>query len=229
MNRRATWILVGVAALLAAYVWYSGQARNTAANEATATPAASRGTVFDITADQISGLRIVDRVNNREVALSKDASGQWQITAPGAGPADPAVAPNVAAQFTNLFTSATLTTTTDLAPFGVLSPTYTLELDLVDGRKLKAAVGDKTPTGTGYYVLREGETDVLVVSTSGLDNLFTYAATPPYMPTATPTPSPTPEATLPATEAAATAPPGAATAADPYEIATELPDPSATP
>lgn len=193
MNRRTTWILVGVAVVLGLYVWYSGQSKDKTDVEATA-PAPTRvpggGPLFDATSDQIVGLWIVDMAANRGVALAKDAQGQWAVTAPEARPADPALAPGWASQFANVFVSIVVTETTDLRPFGVLSPTYTLGVKLVDGTDLKVFVGDKTPTGSGYYALRDGEEHVVVVNSGSVEGLTGLLTTPPYLlPTATPVPT----------------------------------------
>jgi hypothetical protein len=86
----------------------------------------------------------------------------------------------------SLSVSSVLTSATDVAAFGVLDPTYTLEVGLADGQTLKAVVGDKAPVGGAYYVQREGDPSVLVVPGYGLDALFELLTTPPYAPTATP-------------------------------------------
>ena len=78
-----------------------------------------------------------------------------------------------------------VTNATDLAQFGVLDPTYTLELGLADGQTLKAAIGRPAPVG-GYYLLREGDTDVMVASDFGIDALVGLLEAPPYAATATP-------------------------------------------
>ena len=235
MNRRTTWILVGLAALLAAYVWYSGQPRGNAAagteTPSVPTPIPGSGPLFNTTAEQIAGVWIVDMAANRSVALSRNAEGNWEVTSPDVRPADPNQAQSWASQFATVFVSTVITQTTDLTPFGVLSPTYTLGVKLVDGSNLRASVGDKAPTGSGYYVLRDGESNAVVVSTSAIDGLVALLKAPPY---AAPTATPTPTVALPAT---ALAPTVAATRTpaptDAYEAATPSPVPtqpaSATP
>jgi hypothetical protein len=140
------------------------------------------------------------------VAFSKDAQGNWQVTAPEARPADPLAVSSAVAQLTNMSLNTTLTTTTDLAPFGVLSPTYTLELKLVDGAQLRASIGDKTPLGTEYYVLRNGEQNAIVINSGNIESLVALLDSPPYF-VPTETPSPTVDAA--ATILAPSATPGA--------------------
>jgi len=224
MNRRTTWILVGLAALLAAYVWYSGRP-NSGAASGTATPGfptpiPGSGPLFNTTAEQITGMWMVDMAANRSVALSKDAQGNWQVTSPTVRPADQTQAQSWASQFANVYVSTVITTATDLTPFGVLSPTYALGVKLVDGSNVRVSMGDKAPTGSGYYVLRDGESNAVVVNTSAMDGLVALLNSPPYAaPTATPTP------TVAATHTPAPT--------DAYEAATPSPAPtqpaSATP
>jgi len=194
MNRRTTWILVGLAALLAAYVWYSGQPRGNAAagteTPSVPTPIPGSGPLFNATAEQITGVWIVDMAANRSLALSKDAQGNWQVTSPDERPADQTQAQSFASQFANVFVSTVITKSADLTPFGVLSPTYALGVKLVDGSNVRVSIGDKAPTGSGYYVLRDGESNAVVVSTSAIDGLVALLKAPPYAaPTATPTPT----------------------------------------
>jgi hypothetical protein len=235
MNRRMTWILVGLAALLAAYVWYSGRP-NSGAASGTATPGfptpiPGSGPLFNTTAEQITGVWIVDMAANRSVALSKDAQGNWQVTSPDERPADQTQAQSFASQFANVFVSTVITKSADLTPFGVLSPTYALGVKLVDGSNVRVSIGDKAPTGSGYYVLRDGESNAVVVSTSAIDGLVALLKAPPYAAlTATPTPTVALTATALAPTVAATRTPAPT---DAYEAATPSPVPtqpaSATP
>ena len=207
MNRRTTWILVGLAALLAAYVWYSGRPNSGAAGGTATpgipTPIPGSGPLFNTTAEQITGMWVVDMAANRSVALSKDTQGNWQVTSPNARPADPTQAQSWASQFANVYVSTVITTATDLTPFGVLSPTYALGVKLVDGSNVRVSMGDKAPTGSGYYVLRDGESNAVVVNTSAMDGLAALLQSPPY---ATPTAAPTPTVELTATAPAVATP-----------------------
>ena len=233
MNRRMTWILVGLAALLAAYVWYSGQPRGNAAagteTPSVPTPIPGSGPLFNTTAEQITGVWIVDMAAHRSVALSKDAQGNWQVTSPDERPADQTQAQSFASQFANVFVSTVITKSADLTPFGVLSPTYALGVKLVDGSNVRVSIGDKAPTGSGYYVLRDGESNAVVVNTSAMDGLVALLNSPPYAaPTATPTPTVALTALAPTVAATRTPAP-----TDAYEAATPSPVPtrpaSATP
>jgi hypothetical protein len=104
-----------------------------------------------------------------------------------------------------------------------------LGVKLVDGSNVRVSIGDKAPTGSGYYVLRDGESNAVVVSTSAIDGLVALLKAPPYAaPTATPTPTVALTALAPTVAATRTPAP-----TDAYEAATPSPVPtqpaSATP
>jgi hypothetical protein len=201
MNRTTTIVLVVVLAALALYTVLVQNPRDRAAAEATPTVDAIPRVVWETTADQITSLRVTEPGAGRTVAVAKDAQGMWTVSEPEAGPADANRLLSLTTNAVALSVTSVVTATTDLAPYGVQNPTYTLEVGLADGRTLKAAVGNKAPVGDAYYVLREGDTNVMVVSGFGVDALLELLTTPPYAPTATPafnlelTPG-TPEGTL---------------------------------
>jgi hypothetical protein len=200
MNRTTTIVLVVVLAALALYTVMVQNPRDQAAAEATPTGDALPQVVWTTTGDQIVSLRVTDTAANRSVGVQKDAQGTWTVTEPTAGPADGNRLLSLTNSVALMSVTSVLTSTTDLAQYGVLSPTYTLELGLADGQKLRAAVGAQAPVGDGYFLLREGDANVMVVPGFGLEPLLELLNTPPYAPTATPafsleiTPG-TPEAT----------------------------------
>jgi hypothetical protein len=186
MNRTTTIVLVVLAAALLLYALVVQNPKDRAAAEATPTGDATPRTVWTATADQIVRLRVAEPSTNRSVVVAKDAAGTWTVTEPSAGPADPNRLLTLTSSVASLSVTGVVTTTTDLAQFGVLSPTYTLEVGLADGQTLKAAVGNAAAVGSAYYLLREGDANVMVVPGFGLESLFELLNTPPFAPTATP-------------------------------------------
>jgi hypothetical protein len=185
MNRTTTIVLVVVFAALGLYALLVQVPKDRAAANATPTADTTPRVVWVTTADQVNRLRLAEPATGRSVAVSKDAQGVWTVTEPMAGPADANTLLSVTANAAALTVTGVVTTTTDLAPFGVLEPQYTLEVGLADGQTLKAAIGVPAPVG-GYYLLREGDTNVMVVSNFALDSLVALLDTPPYAPTPTP-------------------------------------------
>ena len=193
MNRKTTLILVSVFILLGVYTAWFQSSKNSAAL-ATPTPAAKL-LVWNTTVDQITGFQITEPATGRKVAVSQDGQGQWQVTAPDvapeARPGDAVQIVPLASGLAALAFTANLTTTTDLAPFGLITPTYQLDVKLVNGTTLTAAIGDKIPTGNGYYLLRNGDKTPLAVADTSVQPLIDLLDNPPYfVPTPTPAPSP---------------------------------------
>jgi hypothetical protein len=180
MNRNVTIGLVIIFGLLLLYVLLVQMPQDQAKANLTPTAAPSR-VVWQVQTEQIAGVRIVDHAQNHSVALVKDAAGTWAITEPTPQAADSAQIPTVLYRFTGLAIGAEITSATNLAPYGVLSPTYSIDLTTTDGRHLKADVGGVSPTGVAYYVMRPGEDTVLLVSKGSLDSIFGLIAAPPIV------------------------------------------------
>jgi len=208
MNRKLTIGMVIVFAVLVLYLLVIQRPRDLIA-AITPTPRVT-AYLWAITPDQISGFRLEDRVNSRAVALSRDASGAWSLTEPGPQPADQNGANQAVTALAGLTVVTTITSTTELSVFGVLSPTYQLQITLTDGSQLTAAIGDKTPSSTAYYLLRAGEANVITVNSTSMDAVIALLDAPPIVPpTATATAEVTATAAAPAdvTPSAATATP----------------------
>jgi hypothetical protein len=230
MNRNTTIGLLLVLAALGLYVLLVQVPKDKAAASATGTPA-NISYLWTLSTDKVTGLRVVDRVRGSEVALVKDAGGAWTLTSPAGLVTDQAAAGVAIGGLGTLIVDSTITSTTDLTAFGVLSPTYTIEVTLADGSKLKASVGDKSPTGTDYYVLREGEANVVSVGSFSIESLTGLIDKPPVAaPTATETPGAGTGTPL-ATEAASAASPAITGTATPSATvaATATPRPTASP
>jgi hypothetical protein len=202
MNRNLTIGLVLVFAVLVVYALVVQVPKDNAAASASQTLPATTY-LWTLQASQITGVHVTDHTAAKSMDLVLDASGTWSLVNPGPQPADQSLAASDVDGLQTLTTDGTITTATDLAAFGVLSPTLTVEVDLADGTKLKAAVGDKAPTGTDYYALRDGETQVVLLSSAAQGTLTSLLSAPPVVPpteTATvPLPGPgTPSVTPPA-------------------------------
>lgn len=202
MNRNTTLILVVIFAALLLYVLLVQRPADEAAANATPTPAVTRsGSLWaGVTADQILTVRVEDRAQARTLAFGRaDATAAWTITEPAAQPADQVAAAGNAATLVGLTYQNTLTPTTDLANFGVVSPTYVIQIGLVDGGALKLSVGDLVPTGNAYYAIKDGDPALYVLSQFSLDPIIGWIESPPVPPTATPEVTITPEAEITAT------------------------------
>ena len=197
---RTTLVLFLVLAGLVVFLVYSNSAE-----QANATPTPSTY-LWDLTADAVSSLKVVDNTRQTELTLSRAGAGQWQVESSKitsgqvllpAQPADSGQAEYGASLVSTLFLRRTLTETTQLGEYGLMAPPYTVQVKQSDGSELNMRVGYKTPTNDGYYVLREGEVNPQIVSASALDPLFGFVDNPPLQATPTvvaPSPGGTPQA-----------------------------------
>jgi len=186
MNRNQTFALLIVFGLLLIYVLLVQQPKDQAAAEATPTPAPTSPAVWSLTSDQITAFTI-SRVPSGTVTLAKDTAGVWLVTEPQASSADQTTMPRWLSQLSNLSASMVIPAG-DLAQYGLTDPVYTIAVTQADGKQVKALVGSKTPTNSGYYVAQAGEPQIFVVSIGTIDALVGLIDKPPYPPpTATPT------------------------------------------
>jgi hypothetical protein len=78
-----------------------------------------------------------------------------------------------------------------LASFGLDAPAYIITTTIA-GTDYRLRVGDRNPSGTGYYMLLDDDdsTVYLTANTSGIDSVTGLIDTPPFEPIPTPTPAP---------------------------------------
>ena len=90
-------------------------------------------------------------------------------------------------QLTSLKVTSSISTTENLAEYGLDQPAYTITVNVNDGGQLLAQVGSATATSSGYYVLVPGGVPQIVAK-YGLDAVLKLLTNPPIAtPTATPT------------------------------------------
>jgi uncharacterized protein DUF4340 len=190
MKYRNTLIILVVLAALIVYVYYDQQQQAVAP---TPTPVPSTN-VLKLTAADVTGLSVTNGIS-RTVA-HKD-NGAWYMDEPSKEEADTARLDNIVMSFAQLTASRALTTTpSDLAPFGLVTGTFTLELTMKDNHKEVLRLGNMTVNSSNYYAQHVGDPKVYLVSTSVQSDLQQLLDTLPKKPTPTPT-SPPPAATAP--------------------------------
>lgn len=192
MNRRvAVILLVGIAVLgsIAYYLTVNPEA----ASEPTPTTSFSSqsSTLWTIDSTLVNAITVSDAVKGSTFSAALDeTSGKWIVTQPQKGEADPNTMSIVASTLASLYVNRTITETASLADFGLAAPDYAIEVKQNDGKVFRATIGQKAVTGSAYYVLPEGATNAVLVSSSSLDSVLGLAASPPLV---TPTPPVTPE------------------------------------
>ena len=180
MNPRATAALVAVFAVLAGAVWWL-ELRNPAPADK---PAAGQAPVFDLKPDDVSRVEVVDA--GQTVAVER-TDGGWKLVEPAAEEADARRIDSAVGQVAKLNATRKLEDATDLASYGLSSPTGRLLLKMKDGSSQELLVGSKTPDQASYYVKRADSPAIFVTATFALGDLMRWPSDPPK-------PRPTPPA-----------------------------------
>lgn len=193
MIKRSTWIVLTVCLVLVGVLIYLKISANTFPAPSPITPVVTLRATMDYLFPAQEGVVTSILIETREgksLRLER-VGGEWKITQPFEAAAIQSSVEAAASQITALPVLDTL----DLkdADVGLTAPAYTITISLSSGKTVVAKIGDETPTGSGYYVRKEGG-PVLVVGKYGILALTSMLDAPPYVETPTPslTPSPTP-------------------------------------
>jgi hypothetical protein len=167
----------------------------------------------------IASLMISDNASGKIVRVARDATGQWALVEPKAEYTDISSVVAAVTQLTSLKVTSSISTTENLAEYGLDQPAYTITVNVNDGGQLLAQVGSATATSSGYYVLVPGGVPQIVAK-YGLDAVLKLLSNPPIAtPTIAPTVTGLSESTVVTT----------ATLAIPTLTSTSLPVPTDTP
>lgn len=199
MKARNTLSMLVVLAALGGYVYYT----EFSPSALTVTPTPIPDTtikLLDLNPDDVVGLQVSSGVS-RTVA-HKD-NGAWHMDEPTKEEADTSRLNNLLGTLAKLNATRALSETpTNLAPFGLLTGTLTVTLQLKDNRSETIRFGEATIQGGTYYGQRVGDPKVYLVTSlafSGAQQLLTTLpkkptptpTAPPPLPTDTPAPTPT--------------------------------------
>ncbi len=185
MKFRNTILALIVLAAVAGYVYFVELSPS-----ATPTPTAvPELKMLDLNADDVTSIQVSNPLS-RTVARRDQAI--WQMDEPTKEEADTARLNNLVTQFAKLKATRALTETpTNLAPFGLVTGTLTMTLQLKDNRSEVVRFGNATLGTTAYYAQHISDAKVYLVSPSIYGDIQRLLSTPPQKPTPTPTPLPT--------------------------------------
>ncbi len=189
MVRRSTWIVLVIFAALAGLAWYLQ--KNPLPVSSQVTPTALESLVFELDANQVTGLRIVGP-DGRAFSATRSTDATWKLVEPeNPNPIDSSKVESNLGQLLHLQTLSQLEAPPALETVGLVSPDYLVEIQMSDGTKHRLEVGDQTPTTSGYYV-RVDNTELLVANKYSLDPVLAMVKTLPLMATPTVPPTQTP-------------------------------------
>lgn len=136
-------------------------------------------TVWDVESGQVVGLRVVEPASGAATSVERDASGEWRVTEPFSRPAESTDCILLTSLVANLRVQRTIAEppASEIGAYGLITPTYTIEVRVDDGRTLVLEVGAQA--GSNTYVRRQGEQAVLLVSSYSVDQVTRIVVDPP--------------------------------------------------
>ena len=159
MKPKGLLVAVVLLAALGGAVWYSNK-RQAQKEKA---PADASPKIVSIPENRFREIRL-SKAGAEPVILSND-SGKWALTAPQPFPADPEASTALVSALSSLSADKTIEdNTTDLAGYGLASPTLKVQVVQKDGKQVELAIGDDTPTNSGAYAKVSGDPHVYTVA-----------------------------------------------------------------
>lgn len=191
MIRKPTLVLLVIFVVMAfgVVLWQKSRSEE----EASTTPAPGIQFLFETGGRRISGIVIYDSLGGR-VELQRLENDTWTLIDPADGVADETRIQSAVSEIEALRLLSDLESLPEKDIVGLDTPAYYIKVIFEDGQQKLAAIGNATPTGSGYYVSLDGG-PVWVVNKMGVDNLVELLDDPPVIRTPTPTPTSVPEIT----------------------------------
>jgi hypothetical protein len=170
MKLRNLLIAAVVLAALSGVLYWSNHRKPSEASSATPSPD-TPARILSLNQSDISSLDILHK-DQPAVDLSKDGSGNWQITAPKTLPADQDAVSSLISSASFLDSQRVVDDKpSDLAQYGLASPALELDIKLKDNKTDKLLIGDQTPAGDAYYTMVSGDPRLFTLSSSYKTNL----------------------------------------------------------
>lgn len=192
MKQRKPWIatlvLIGILALLAAYIFLVEAKREPPLEEAAVpTPAP----LWEFGSDDLVKITATRRGETSSIERSDEG---WRMTAPKEkeGETDSARVDSMVSQVANIKFTRAMADVSDPADFGLQEPDMQVTLVFSDGTVINLDIGDKNPRHTDYYMQKEGDPLVYLVPINVVDGLLRLAWQPSYYLPPAPTSVPSP-------------------------------------
>lgn len=162
MHPRNLVVAAAVLAALSVGVWWAKKHPQTAETKA---PADASVKLLNVPDDQLSQLEIKKKDGTTLLLLKRN--GKWTIGGPQPYAADQDAASGVASALAPLTADSALEDKpSNLAGFGLATPTVTVTATRKDGKTDTIVFGDEVPAGSQVYVQHAGDPKVYLVPTS---------------------------------------------------------------
>ena len=158
MKPQGLLVAVGLLAVLGGLTWWSNK-KQASASKSTDTTIK----VLSVPTDQVTELRLKNPAQT--IDLKKDGS-TWQILQPEKLPADLNTVGGMLSTISSLNADKVVEDkASDLAPYGLKTPSLDLTVVKKDGKTDELLIGDDTPTGSGTYAKLTSDPRVFSIGT----------------------------------------------------------------
>ena len=169
MKMRNPLIAAIVLAILGGLLYWSNHHKpseaSSAVNSADVPPR-----ILSLNSQDVTALAILHK-DQPALDLTKDSSGNWQITAPKALPADQDAVSSMVSSASYLDSQRVVDDKpSDLAQYGLAKPAFELDITSKD-KTQKLLIGDQTPNGDAYYTMLSGDPKLYTIGSSYKTNI----------------------------------------------------------
>ncbi|MFH1824533.1 MAG: DUF4340 domain-containing protein [Candidatus Firestonebacteria bacterium] len=149
---RATYIVLGILILLGVYVYFFEKDKKV---ESTVKK------VFNIKKEDLKKFEIVNNEKKESLVCEKIGSTEdWKMVKPKQYELEKSELEGVINSITGLSTDRKLENLTDLSPFELDKPAYTINFSTKDNKNYAFLIGSKTPTENFYYIKDASKKDI---------------------------------------------------------------------
>lgn len=122
--------------------------------------------ILTIPEDQFQSIRL-QKKGAETTVVTKSGNIKWDITQPKPLPADPDSVGSLVSTLASLSSDRLIEDkATDLAGYGLVTPSQEVDITRKDGKTQKLLLGDDTPTGSGVFAKVDGDPRVFTVPSS---------------------------------------------------------------
>lgn len=160
LQSRGLILAVLLLAALGGGIWYSEKLEKEKEGKP---PADASPKLVEIAEDQFKKVEI-GRRDGESTVLERGADGKWAMTAPQKMGVDSDTVATMVQTLSNYGTDKLVEEKpSDLASFGLSSPSLTVTVTRKDGKSHRLLFGDDTPTGGGFYAKLDGDPRVFTI------------------------------------------------------------------
>jgi len=162
MQSRGLYIATAVLVILGG-LWYWSQHRKPSEDTAK-TPADTPPMILKVDEASVNHLQLTKR-GLPPVALDKNGSGEWQITAPKRSRADQSAVSGLVGAVSSLNSERLVEDkAANPAQYGLAPAALQVDLSEKDNKSQKLLIGDDTPTGSAVYAMLAGDPRVFTIA-----------------------------------------------------------------